>query len=183
MKKELSVYLDLLRLGAALLVFASHMTFAQFTGGIVPYQGDWAAAGVAAFFVLSGYVISYVADRKERALGTYAVSRMARIYSVALPALALTIGVDLLSLHLGWPRPVPVYQYRSFAKYLIAALTFCDQAGPLHEPTFGNGVFWSLDYEVWYYLIFAAANYYTGIRRAVLVAALLRLRNKIPHRI
>lgn len=156
-------------------VFISHLTFPAFTGGVVRYQGEWAGAGVATFFVLSGYVICYVATEKERTLSAFAISRLARVYSVAVPAIALTIAVDLISMRLGWPRNIPEYQYAQFPKYLLSALTFINQAGPLHEPTFGNAVFWSLDYEVWYYIIFATAVYFIGVKRVVLVALSLAI--------
>lgn len=175
MRREYSGYLDLVRFTSALLVFFSHMTESRFIGGVIPYQGETAGLGVMAFFVLSGYVISYVSTTKERTLRSFAVSRLARIYSVVIPALALTIAVDLLALHYGWGRAVPDYQYRSFFTYLTSALTFTDQSQFLAEPTFGNRAFWSLDYEVWYYVLFAGAAYYGGWKRLVLLPIILFL--------
>ena len=169
MKREFSTYLDLVRFLAALTVFGSHLTFSQFTGGYFAYQGKLAGEGVAAFFVLSGYVIAYVSDAKERTLKDYAVSRLARIYSVAFAAIILAIVVDLLALHYHWVRSVPRYQYHSFPKYLLLALTFSGQLGPLHESTFGAYTFWSLDYEVWYYLVFACAVYLVGAKKYLIV--------------
>jgi peptidoglycan/LPS O-acetylase OafA/YrhL len=145
------------------------------TGGIVTYQGELAGFGVTAFFVLSGFVIAFVADTKEKSLKAFAVSRMARVYSVALPALLLTIAIDLLTMHYGWPRHLPAYQYKNFLLYLGLAVTFTGHAGPLNEPTFGNAMYWSLDYEVWYYLIFAAAIFYDGRKRLLLVTLLVLL--------
>jgi len=173
MKREFSTYLDLLRFLAALAVFGSHLTFAQFTGGYFSYQGKLAGEGVAAFFVLSGYVIAYVSDAKERTLKEYATSRLARIYSVAFAAVILAVIVDLLALHYHWVRNVPRYQYHSFPKYLLLALTFSGQLGPLHESTFGAYTFWSLDYEVWYYLVFACAVYLVGAKKYLIVPVLL----------
>lgn len=175
MRQEFSAYLDLVRLSAALLVLCAHLTFPAMTGGIVPYQGELAGYGVTAFFVLSGFVISYVADQKEHTLKSFAVSRMARIYSVALPALFLTIAIDLVTLHHAWDRNVPLYEYVSFPRYFLLAITFTGYAGAMNYPAFGNSVFWSLDYEVWYYVIFAAAFYYGGMKRNLLVGLLLVL--------
>ncbi len=156
-------------------VFASHLTFAEFSGGTVPYQGKLAGEAVAAFFVLSGYVIAYVSNEKEHTLRSYAISRLARVYSVAIPAIALVIIVDLLAMHFHWPRNVPVYQYESFPKYLALAVTFTGQAGWLKESTFGGHTFWSLDYEVWYYAIFGTVFYLAGWKRLVFVISLLAL--------
>ena len=111
---EFSVYLDAIRFLAAATVLAAHLTFPEFTGGLFQYQGKMAGEAVAAFFVLSGYVISYVAVEKELTLRDFAVSRLARVYSVALPAIVLAIVVDLLAMHFQWHRNVPLYQYHSF---------------------------------------------------------------------
>lgn len=156
-------------------MLGAHLTFAQMTGGIVPYQRELAGFGVTAFFVLSGFVIAFVADTKEKSLQAFAVSRMARVYSVALPALLLTVAIDLLTMEFVWPRHLPVYQYENFPLYLTLALTFTGHALLLHEPTFGNAMYWSLDYEVWYYVIFAAATFYSGRKRWILVPLLMGL--------
>lgn len=139
----------------------------------MPYQGELAAYGVVAFFVLSGFVIAFVADTKERQLNDFAVSRLARVYSVALPALVLTIAIDLVTMHFGWERHLPVYQYHNVPLYLLIALTFTGHTLILHEPTFGNAMYWTLDYEVWYYIIFAAATFYTGRKRLLIVPLLV----------
>ena len=165
MRREFSGYLDAVRFGAALLVFACHMTFPQFTGGVVAYQANWAGFAVTCFFVLSGYVISYVADKKEKTLTSFTISRLARIYSVALPALILTVVIDLIGFSQNWTYHAPAYQYAKFPGYFLLSLFFGNQTLIFREPVFGDGVFWSLDYEVWYYIIFAAATYYTGWRR------------------
>lgn len=175
MRREFSIYLDLVRFSAALAVFGAHLTFAQFTGGYFRYQGKLAADGVAAFFVLSGYVIAYVASEKERSAENYLISRLARVYSVVIPALALTIFVDVVSLHFGLVRPVPLYQYQSFTKYFLVAITFSNQLWPLHERVFGNYAFWSLDYEVWYYAAFGCFIYLSGKKKYWASAALLLL--------
>ena len=49
--------------------------------------------------MLSGYVISYVAVELEFTLWEFAISRIARVYSVVIPALALTVLVDLLFIY------------------------------------------------------------------------------------
>src|SRR5258708_5629666 len=119
-----STYLDLLRASAALAVFIVHLGYAEFTGGIVTRQDQIGRAAVIVFFVLSGYVVAYVARERERTLSVFAVSRLARVYSVALGALALTVAVDLVTLASGFPRGVPLYHYRGWSKYPPAFLSF-----------------------------------------------------------
>lgn len=171
--RNYSAYLDLVRFCAAMTVVICHFTFPQFTGGAVPYQGELAGDAVAVFFVLSGYVIAYVANEKETTLRSYAVSRLARVYSVAIPALALTIALDLIGRRMGSPLPLPMYQYSQLWKYLPIFLTFTSEIGPLRENVLTNGVFWSLSYEVWYYVTFAVTFYLAGWKRWVLLPLVL----------
>lgn len=174
MNREFSTYLDAIRFTAAMLVVVSHFTFSQFIAD-VPYQGALAGMSVTVFFVLSGYVIAYVADQKEHTLREFAVSRLARVYSVALPALALTILIDLYMLHKGVGQNVPVYEYRSLWKYLPIFLTFTSEIGPMHVIVLTDGTFWSLSYEVWYYVAFAAVFYLRGVWRIVAGLAALAI--------
>jgi len=167
-----STYLDLFRFLAAMTVMVAHLTFPKFAGQLISYQGEYAGAAVTAFFVLSGYVIAYVSAEKETDWRSYAVSRMARIYSVALPALALTILLDWLGYFLGSPKALPLYQYQQLWKYLPIFLTFTSEVGPLRENVLSDGVFWSLSYEVWYYIVFAVAFYMSGWKRNVLLLIL-----------
>jgi peptidoglycan/LPS O-acetylase OafA/YrhL len=98
MSPALSVYLDLIRFTAAFVVFLGHVSGERFTGGLRGFWhlGRFADNAVIAFFVLSGFVIAYVAENRERTPQAYAVSRLARIYSVALPALIATFLLDAM---------------------------------------------------------------------------------------
>jgi len=176
MNKQLSVYLDLLRLVAACVVFAHHLDFTTFGGVNGFLHSEYSTylpflighKMVVVFFVLSGYVITYVACERERSLGTFALARIVRIYSVALPAIVLTIGIDLSLIAVGKAQHIPLYQYAGFWKYLPLSLLFLNQLWFLNESTFSDGAFWSLCYEVWYYILFAAVFYGQGWRRWLL---------------
>ena len=50
-------------------------------------------------FVLPGHVISNVADTRERGVG-FAVARLARLWSVLVPAMVLTVVCDVVAWHL-----------------------------------------------------------------------------------
>ena len=89
-----SVYLDLLRFGAAMMVLLFHMRNLKIGPdkllNLIPAKGhDF----VVLFFVLSGYVISATVDRKNQSLRDYALDRMARVYSVAIPALIFSFAL------------------------------------------------------------------------------------------
>ena len=166
MRAQFSTYLDAVRFSACMAVVCAHFTFSQFIAG-VPYQGDLAGIAVTVFFVLSGYVIAYVADQKETTLKQYAVSRLARIYSVAIPAIVLTLIIDFYLMHHGVGDWLPSYEYRAMWKYLPVFLVFGSELAGFHAVVFGDGVFWSLSYEVWYYVAFATFFYLRGVYRIV----------------
>src|ERR1700742_1917757 len=86
MNRQTSLYLDLVRFLAALAVFVSHICGQRFTGGLLWQSEPYGDEAVDVFFVLSGFVIGYVTDGRETSTRSFAVARLARIYSVALPA-------------------------------------------------------------------------------------------------
>jgi peptidoglycan/LPS O-acetylase OafA/YrhL len=167
MKREiplgLSVYLDLVRFGAASVVVLSHLWVLAFPAHPLPWPGH---SAVVVFFVLSGFVISHAA-RPELGLRGYLHHRTARIYPVTLGAVVLSLllsafgvstmqyagsgGTDLLDTALN-------------ATFL--AQTWCNVALPY------NGPFWSLNYEVWYYILFGIWCYHPS-RLLLLVAAIV----------
>src|SRR4051812_7064241 len=101
MRSTTSLYLDAIRLVAALLVFLSHGRFGFFSSG----QNWLPSCGremVIVFFVLSGFVIAYAHARRPSDWRGYASDRLSRIYSVAFPAIVLTAILD----HIGmWVDP------------------------------------------------------------------------------
>src|SRR5262249_22080521 len=84
-----SVFLDLLRIAAAFTVFVHHC--AQFWNARI-YEATTrlAHSAVVVFFVLSGYVIAWSTLSRGRDARRYASARLARLYSVVIPALVLT---------------------------------------------------------------------------------------------
>src|SRR5436309_9308252 len=93
MTNALSLYLDALRFGAALTVFVSHYSTGRISGGLF-WQFDRGRTAVLVFFVLSGFVIAWVTETRERTLEEYGHSRVARLYSVIIPAFVLTAALD-----------------------------------------------------------------------------------------
>ncbi|HEY3909961.1 MAG TPA: acyltransferase [Stellaceae bacterium] len=180
MNKSLSIYLDLVRASAALVVFAGHVVLlsgcyagsggvgCRFAAGLFPFH--LAHSAVVLFFVLSGYVITYVAAERETRLRDFAVSRFARIYSVAAPAMVLTLGIDLYLMSVGQTSNIPIYQYSKLWEYFPMFLTFSNNFWFVSEPTLSDIVMWSLCYEVWYYVLFASVFYFERWRRWTLAS-------------
>jgi peptidoglycan/LPS O-acetylase OafA/YrhL len=175
MPRGQSVYLDLLRVAAALTVFGAHLCYPQFAGRTVAVPPYLSHGAVIVFFVLSGFVISHVAAHRERDWRDFLISRAARIYSVAVPALLLTMAIDLLRLNGGSDAKIAIYQYQAPWKYLPVFLSFTTDIWFLAESAFSNLPYWSLCYEVWYYLGFAALVFLTGWRRVMAVGAVALL--------
>ncbi len=171
--RNASVALDLLRGAAALTVFLHHTDmFDLDAGALAWFRRDVGHSAVVIFFVLSGYVIASTLPSGGGAL-EYAIRRAARIYSVAIPALILTLLLDFVMVHWGLAPDVPVYQLHRAWIYLPIALTFTGHFWNLSEPAFSNTPYWSLTYEVWYYVLFAIAVFGRGVTRWALLFAIL----------
>ncbi|WP_186295164.1 acyltransferase family protein [Klebsiella quasivariicola] len=96
MNKLTSIYLDLIRFTAALVVVLSHA--AAFTSLKIPLISGLGTEAVVVFFVLSGYVIAYVSNNKENNYIVFFKARAIRIYSVLIPAILITFFFDHLGL-------------------------------------------------------------------------------------
>ena len=161
MKKEVSIYLDAVRFLAALVVFMAHFSLHRLSGGFLWQFNAYGHQAVTVFFVLSGFVIAYATDTRERTAGAYCVSRASRMYSVALPAVILTAVLDQIGSH--W-RP-ELYtadwgfvQDLSFHRF-FAALTFTNEVWTQSVGQGSNAAYWSMGYEVPYYFLFGLALY------------------------
>jgi peptidoglycan/LPS O-acetylase OafA/YrhL len=140
--------LDLLRLLAALMVMAYHYTYSGAAGGgLSPYvfpelapftQSLW--AGVSLFFMISGFVIAYSAERA--AAYDFAISRAARLYPGFLACMSLTA----LVLWLGAPGGVDEFHMtwlRWFTNLTMVPFAF--------RQAFVDGIYWSIVVEVTFY--------------------------------
>jgi peptidoglycan/LPS O-acetylase OafA/YrhL len=176
MKPEMSLYLDAVRFVAALTVFVAHFVLHRLSGGFLWQLNAYGHQAVAVFFVLSGFVIAYATDTRERDARSYTISRLSRMYSVVLPAVLLTVVLDLIG---GTWRP-DVYSTEwgfandwTFAR-LFAALTFTNEIWGLHVKLGSNAAYWSMGYEVPYYVIFGLALFTPPRwRTAAVVAAVV----------
>jgi peptidoglycan/LPS O-acetylase OafA/YrhL len=173
MIKGVSGYLDLVRIAAALEVFFYHL--GHFRSGFGLPLFAYGHQAVIVFFILSGYVIAYVAAERETDAFSFGSSRAARIYSVAVPALALTALIDLFLLS---KASVPLshnYQLIKAYKYVPLFLVFGTDWWFLDEDAFSNAPYWSLCYEVWYYVLFSCWIYLGGNNRRLWCPAVLLL--------
>jgi len=174
MTRATSLFLDVLRLTAALVVFFAHTTNYWNPAMMGPMQ-VWAHDAVIVFFVLSGYVIAHTTRDGARDARQYAVSRLSRLYSVVAPALVLTCLLWLAGrgleaeFYAGYERAYPWVRFAASSVFLNEVWML-----ELSPPT--NTPFWSLGYEAWYYVLFGLALFVKS-RRAkwicLIVGALL----------
>jgi peptidoglycan/LPS O-acetylase OafA/YrhL len=118
-----------------------------------------------------------VTDSREGDPRSYAVNRAARIFSVALPALLLTLLLDAAgsTLRPEFYTTAALINYHPDAqvwRYLASAL-FLNQIWYLNAWPGTDIPYWSLGFEVWYYAIFGVAMFAPRRLRipATLVAA------------
>jgi peptidoglycan/LPS O-acetylase OafA/YrhL len=182
MTKALSLYLDMLRFCAAFAVFLAHYSVQRISGGFFWPLFAYGHTAVLVFFVLSGFVIAWVTETRERGLGDYVLSRAARLYSVIIPAFIITAAVNSLGeavdpqLYAAVRNDVTPHPLLSYA----ASAVFFGQSWTLDLLPGSNVPYWSLNYEAWYYVIFAVANFLRGwCRIAALGAAALLAGPKI----
>jgi peptidoglycan/LPS O-acetylase OafA/YrhL len=176
MTKALSLYLDALRFGAALAVFVSHYSTGRISGGLF-WRFDGGRTAVLVFFVLSGFVIAWVSDTRERTLEEYGLSRVARLYSVIIPAFVVTAVLDSVGKAIDPRLYGPQWGHSTahpIIDYALSAVFLGESWTTRVLPGF-NVPYWSLNYEAWYYFLFAAAIFLRGRPRiaVVMVAALL----------
>jgi peptidoglycan/LPS O-acetylase OafA/YrhL len=176
---QASVFLDLIRGTAALLVLVVHlrnMFFLNYPeairqGGsrflLLPYiLSSGAHQAVILFFVLSGYLVGGSIIRTLRkgqwTWSSYLTHRMVRLWIVLVPGLILCFLWDsagMASHRMLYHGIIQNYEtgdiYRSHTfKAFIGNIFFLQT---ILVPAYGSdGPLWSLSYEFWYYLLFPA---------------------------
>jgi peptidoglycan/LPS O-acetylase OafA/YrhL len=171
MRAGLSVYLDLLRFLAAIGVVICHAQ--KFVMPTIPRQiAENGGECVAIFFVLSGFVIRFTSVEKgETDWRTYAAARWARLFSVVPIALLVTLIADRIGFA---ADPSYYYQnswYNPTTSLLSAfrALTFTNEIWLSHSIFSSNEPFWSLGFEVPYYIFFGILAFTRGRLRIALL--------------
>ncbi|MCX4030037.1 acyltransferase [Endozoicomonas sp. SM1973] len=174
MKREYSIYLDLCRFLAALAVVLSHIKQYQFLSPeISQYLPSAGRDAVIIFFVLSGFVIAYTTDRKQPTISEYLTDRATRIYSCALPILLLVVTIDLIGIQHNKEAYSGLYQYEKLHLYIPFHLLFLGEIWTLSEQPFTIPPYWSLGYEVWYYILYIPIFFLRGRKRIFTLILLL----------
>jgi peptidoglycan/LPS O-acetylase OafA/YrhL len=171
MNKLFSAYLDSTRLFAALVVFFGHITFVDSTSIFSAIQlADYGNDAVMIFFVLSGFVIGYVSKTKESDINVYISSRVSRLFSIVWPALILTIVLDQIGRYFTGDVYNNAWWYQDTfpALRFFANSVLLNQVWFLEIRPFSNGPFWSLGYELWFYVLFIPIGFAINHRGYIL---------------
>ena len=174
MTRGLSLWLDALRVWATIVVVLSHVAYPRFTRGdyIIIRELNLGSDAVILFFVISGMVIAYAAER-DKTLATYSFNRLTRLFSVLLPALLLTFVFDQVGQSIGPEAYETFYNPASLGELLMRGLTMSNEWGAFDRIRLGtNGPLWSLSYEAAFYVLFAVAFFMNGMRRAAVLILL-----------
>ena len=145
-----------LRAVAAIAVLLHHAMFemsSRYGGPVVLRDLKIGAAGVDLFFVISGFVMVYASDGlfgRPGAARVFMLRRLARIVPLYWTATAIILGY--FALHYG-SRITEIYPPEMIAASLLFyPLPFANgQVAPVH------GLGWTLNYEMFFYLMFAVA--------------------------
>jgi peptidoglycan/LPS O-acetylase OafA/YrhL len=184
MKPGTSLYLDIVRFAAALTVFIEHLRehtkigFAAFWGAHPFWYSHWylfSQTAVTVFFVLSGYVIAHVLATRERTPVDYAASRLARLYSVVLPALLLTAVCNYL-IELRYPTAFQAFQSggtTGVALSYLGTAVFANRFWLWPDLDPPNTPFWTLSFEAFYYLCIAILVFARGRGRILSILVLI----------
>lgn len=149
-----------LRGAAAIAVLCFHATKKSgmnFTAG---------AAGVDVFFVISGFIMWVISARAPIGPFEFLLRRAVRI----VPLYWLTT-LAVVALATTWPPLFPAMKLST--AHVVQSLLFLPHRDSLGDPYPVIVPGWTLDYEVFFYLMFALALWGLARRRAMLVSALL----------
>jgi peptidoglycan/LPS O-acetylase OafA/YrhL len=140
MKSSKFGFADALRGPAALCVVTSHL--------LVNLLPNWpfemqllGKLGVAVFFLVSGFVIPISLTKYDT--GAFLIARVLRIY----PTYAVALTITLASIWMVKEQPLGRDVLRYISNYLIAGILF-------NQPAF-DGVVWTLEIELHFYLVCA----------------------------
>src|SRR5678810_815746 len=129
-----SLFLDAARFVAACAVVLHHAFSSGYLEPPIHVNGRTA---VMVFFVISGFVIAYVSDTVERDYRSYVIARVSRIYSVAIPALLLTLLADSIGMRIDDSWYVAAAHEHILARLLIS-LIFMNESWNLTVSALSN---------------------------------------------
>ncbi len=157
MKRGLSLYLEVVRFLAAMGVLLGHSRVLM-APAIPKVLAVHASECVIVFFLLSGFVIRFVSRSREQDWRAYASARAIRLYSVAVPAIVVTLVLDRIGLALAPEHYAALDFFDGTGRWteILTSLAFLNEAWRAHIVVGSNEAYWSLGFEAAYYVAFSA---------------------------
>ncbi|WP_221225899.1 acyltransferase family protein [Novosphingobium fluoreni] len=165
-------WLDLFRWCAAMLVLYTHtmnrflVPLSEATGKrsafyyAASFMTGFSHQAVMIFFVLSGFLVGGALVKEYRKNGTvdirmYVVKRLARLWTVLLPALILSFAMNGAAFHFFAPQAEGVYptnlEDQSDLVSFVCTMVFFHTVAC--QTFAANGPLWSIFNEFWYYMV------------------------------
>ncbi|GAA3970153.1 hypothetical protein GCM10023085_60420 [Actinomadura viridis] len=152
-------WLDALRGLAAIVVVFEHsldVLFPEIRAGVSPWF-DFGRYGVFVFFIVSGYIVPASLERRG-SVREFWIGRMFRLYP--LWAVAAVIGVGIGLAKVAWDPPGQLTEQPG-----ISALAHLTMLQDLLAVPNAVSVFWTLSYEMVFYLL-VTAMFVAGVHKA-----------------
>lgn len=168
MSPALSIWLDLCRVVAALAVFVGHSRYFDLAPAAIGRVWHRSADdAVVAFFVISGLVIAHATQGAHVTVRSYFLARASRVYSVALPALLFAWAADQVGMRFDAAFYGSEYVYSWPVPRMLFHALFLGESWIGPRQPFSMAPYWSLAYEVWYYVLFGCLTLLHGRARWV----------------
>lgn len=156
-----------LRAIAAILVVAFHSVISakiyNLSTDLFFNVDIWGAAGVDIFFIISGFIMVYIQRKKKKKPLEFIVDRAERIVPLYW---FLTFGIA--SLLIVFPQAFRELQIST--EYLLKSLFFISSYDGKHPILY---VGWTLEYEMLFYLVFAASLFAKNLNVSVLISIIV----------
>jgi exopolysaccharide production protein ExoZ len=165
--KQRILSIQYLRGWAALMVVFHHARD-QFPDFPAPFHTSAGQAGVDLFFVISGFVMVFVTSTRERSPRQFLEARATRIVPIYWFYTLACFGLLCVA-------PGLFKANEASARHLILSLLFVPHAiaatAGMLSPLVKLG--WTLNYEVFFYVIFAATMFVSAPRRVLITTCML----------
>lgn len=142
--------LQALRAFAALNVVFYHIIITSFSYSqdvhYLSFLGDWGANGVDIFFVISGFIMVYIQDRKSRTAIPFLTNRMVRVIPIYWFLTMALLAVYML-------LPSAFRELQLSLGQVVSSFMFVSEALGYGEPILYVG--WTLEYEMLFYILFS----------------------------
>lgn len=160
--------LQALRAFAALNVVFYHIIITSYSYSqdvhYLSFLSDWGANGVDIFFVISGFIMVYIQNRKSRTAISFLSNRMVRI----IPIYWFLTMVLLLTYIL---LPSAFRELQMSFGHILSSFIFMSRVFGYGEPIFYVG--WTLEYEMLFYILFCLGLFFSNKTSAFFIPIFL----------